>query len=98
MSCTLHDDLSTLFVQDSDIIVIEGGFTYMIAQCPNGQQGLIDPLEKDAILVLVESSWSTRAHIFPGLNKALLSIGTLCDCGCEVIFNDNSFLVMNKRR
>ena len=30
-----------------------------------------------------------QAHILPGLNKALLSIGTLCEHGCEYTFNDN---------
>ena len=28
-----------------------------------------------------------KAHLFPGLNKALLSIGTLCYHGCEATFN-----------
>ena len=38
---------------------------------------------------------SQKAHIFPGLNKALLSIGTLCDHGCEATFNEESVLVLN---
>ena len=38
-----------------------------------------------------------KAHIFPGLNKALLSIGTLCDHGCEATLNDKSVLILNKR-
>ena len=37
-----------------------------------------------------------KAHIFPGLNKALLSIGTLCDHGCQAIFNDKKVLIINK--
>ena len=28
-----------------------------------------------------------KGHIFPGLNRALLSIGKLCDHGCEATFN-----------
>ena len=28
------------------------------------------------------------AHLFPGLTKALLSIGTLCEHGCESTFNN----------
>ena len=37
-----------------------------------------------------------KAHIFPGLNKALLPIVTFCDHGCESTFNDKSVLIMNK--
>ena len=37
-----------------------------------------------------------KAHLFPGLNKALLSIGTLCDHGCEATFNEKSVRVLNK--
>ena len=38
-----------------------------------------------------------KAHLFPGLNKALLSIGTLCDHGCEATFNDKSVRILNKK-
>ena len=37
-----------------------------------------------------------KAHIFPGLNKALLYIVKLCDYGCEVTFNENSVRILNK--
>ena len=37
-----------------------------------------------------------KAHLFPGLNKALLSIGTLCCHGCEATFNYKSVLIINK--
>ena len=37
-----------------------------------------------------------KAHIFPGINKALLSIGTFCDHGCQAIFDDKTVLVLNK--
>ena len=37
-----------------------------------------------------------KSHIFLGLNKALLSIGTLCDHGCETTSNDNSVRIKNK--
>ena len=30
-----------------------------------------------------------QAHIFPGLKKSLLSIGTLCELGCESTLNKN---------
>ena len=39
-------------------------------------------------------SW--KSHIFPGLNKALLSIVTLCDHGCQATFNDKYILILNK--
>ena len=37
-----------------------------------------------------------EAHLFTGINKALLSIGTLCDHGCEANFNDKYVLIINK--
>ena len=36
-----------------------------------------------------------QAHLFPGLKKALLSIGTLCDHGCEATFNNKSVHIKN---
>ena len=38
-----------------------------------------------------------QAHLFPGLKKALLSIGTLCKHGCESTFNENSVHIKNKQ-
>ena len=35
-----------------------------------------------------------KAHIFPGINKALLSIGKLCNHGCEATFNENSVRIL----
>ena len=40
---------------------------------------------------------SQKEHLLPGLNKALLSIGTLCDHGCEDTFNDKSGCIKNKQ-
>ena len=37
-----------------------------------------------------------KAHIFPGINKALLSIGTLCNHVCESTFNDKCVRILNK--
>ena len=37
-----------------------------------------------------------KAHIFPGINKSLLSIGTFCDHGCQAIFDEKTVLVINK--
>ena len=37
-----------------------------------------------------------KSHLFPGLNKALLSIGTFCDHVCQDIFYDNTVLILNK--
>ena len=37
-----------------------------------------------------------KAHLFPGLNKALLYIGTLCDNGYQATFDDKSVLILNK--
>ena len=38
-----------------------------------------------------------KAHIFPGLNKALLSIVTFGDHGCQSVFDDKEVLIINKR-
>ena len=40
---------------------------------------------------------SRKAYIFPGLNKALLSIGTLYDHGCEATFNYKYIRILNKQ-
>ena len=37
-----------------------------------------------------------KSHPFPGLNEALLYIGTLCDHGCQATFDDKSILILNK--
>ena len=38
-----------------------------------------------------------KAHLFTGLNKALLSIGALCDHDCEGTFNAKSVRILNKQ-
>ena len=38
-----------------------------------------------------------QAYLFIGLTKALLSIGTLCEHGCETTFNDKSVHIKNKQ-
>ena len=38
-----------------------------------------------------------QAHIFPVLKKALLSIGTICEHGCEATFNNKSVHIKNKQ-
>ena len=38
-----------------------------------------------------------QAHLFPGLTKALLSIGTFCEHGCESTFNDKSIHIKNNQ-
>ena len=37
-----------------------------------------------------------KSHLFPGLNKALMSIRTFCDHGCHAIFNDKTARMINK--
>ena len=37
-----------------------------------------------------------KAHPFPGIKKALLSFGTLCDHLCQATFYDKSVLILNK--
>ena len=38
-----------------------------------------------------------QAHIFPGLKKALLFIGTFCEHGCEATFNNKSVQIKNRQ-
>ena len=38
-----------------------------------------------------------QAHLFPGLTKALLSIGTLCENVCEATFNNKLSHIKNKQ-
>ena len=37
-----------------------------------------------------------KTHLFPGLNKSLLSIGNVFDHGCQEVFNDKTVLILNK--
>ena len=37
-----------------------------------------------------------KAHLFPGLNKAFISIGKSCDHGCQAIFDDKTVLILNR--
>ena len=37
-----------------------------------------------------------KAHIFPGLKTALLSIGTFCDHGCNATFTEGNVTITNK--
>ena len=38
-----------------------------------------------------------NAHLFPDLNKALLSIGLFSDNGCDVLFNDTNVIVIDRK-
>ena len=37
-----------------------------------------------------------KSHIFPRLNKTLLSIGTFFDHGCQAIFDEKTVIILNK--
>ena len=37
-----------------------------------------------------------KSHLFPGINKAMVSIGTLCNHGSEATFSGKSVLILNK--
>ena len=55
-------------------------------QMPNGE---VIKSTQTALLAHPDLPLQARqAHLFPGLTKALLSIGTLYEHGCESIFND----------
>ena len=38
-----------------------------------------------------------HAHLFPGITKALMSIGILCKHGCESTFNNKSVHIKNNQ-
>ena len=38
-----------------------------------------------------------QAHLFPGLRKALLSVGDFCEHGCEATFTNKSVHIKNKQ-
>ena len=37
-----------------------------------------------------------KSHIFPGLQKPLISIGTLCDNNCIAVFNEKMVTIYDK--
>ena len=64
-------------------------------QIPNG---VIIKSTHTALLVHPDLPLQARqAHLFPGLKNALLSVGTLCEHGCEATFNDKSVHIKNKQ-
>ena len=63
-------------------------------QMPNGE--IITSMHTSLISHQDLPIQSQTTHLFPGINKAILSIGTLCDHGCEVTFNENSVRILNK--
>ena len=63
-------------------------------QIPNGE--IITPTNTALFSQQDLPIQAQKAHLFPGLNKALMFIETLCDQGCEATFNDKSVLILNK--
>ena len=63
-------------------------------QMPNGE--IITPTHTALLSHQDLPLQAQKGHIFPGLNKALLSIGKLCDNGCEATFNDKSVRILSK--
>ena len=59
---------------------------------PNGQM-----LQPTHTALLKNKSLPPEAHLFPGLNKALLSIRILCDHGCLDISNSIKVIIINKK-
>ena len=43
--------------------------------------------------------YATKTHVFPDLqNASLLSVGQLCDYGCQAVLNKNSLRVLNSNK
>ena len=51
---------------------------------PNGQ--IIKSTMQGELNLLMLLETARKAHVFPSLNQSLVSIGALCDAGCNVIF------------
>ena len=64
-------------------------------QMPNGE--IIKSMHTALLSHLDLPLQARQAHIFPGLMKALLSIGIICEHGCEATFNDKSVHIKNKQ-
>ena len=95
-----------------DLAVADTGMTrhYLTLESPcNNKQQVVHPLPihipngesitstHKALLSHPDLPLQARkTRIFPGLNKALLSIETLCDHGCEATFNENYVCILNK--
>ena len=60
VSFSPHDNLSTLLVLDVDRLAVECGFTSMLTQCPNVQQGLRDPWENICLSCLKRQVWVSQ--------------------------------------
>ena len=64
-------------------------------QMPNGE---VIKYTHTALLAHPDLPLQARqANIFPGITKALLYIGTLCEHGCEATFNGKSVHIKNKQ-
>ena len=63
-------------------------------QIPNGE--IITPTNTALFSQQDLPIQAQKAHLFPGLNKALLSIGVLCNHGCQSTFDDRYVLILNK--
>ena len=61
---------------------------------PNGE--IITPTHTELLSHHYLPIQARKAHLFTGLDKALMFIETLCDQVCEATFNDKSVLILNK--
>ena len=70
-------------------------FHPLLIQMPNGE--IIASTHTELLSCPDLPFQAQQAHIFPGITKALLYIGTLCDHVCEATFRDKSFHIKNKK-
>ena len=61
---------------------------------PNGE--IFTPTHMARLFKKIPINWNTEITYFPGVNKALLSIGKIYDHGCQAIFDDKTVLILNK--
>ena len=66
----------------------------LLIQIPNGE--IISSTHTSLLSQQDLLIQACTSHIFPGINKAFLSTGILCDHGCQVTFDVKSVLILNK--
>ena len=66
----------------------------LLIQIPNGE--ITTSTHTDLLSQQDLPIQARKAHLFPGINKAFLSIGILCNHGRQATFYDKSVLVLNK--
>ena len=63
-------------------------------QIPNGE--IIMSTHTALLYQQYQLTKANKSHLFPGINKALMSIWELCSHGCQATFDDKYVLILDK--